>query len=207
MQGTTLPDAAPSALRSVRSINDLSDTWAKAMFANYIYNIDPLQHHHPNGYQIVQKINGRELDRFLFGMYENENYPLIPPNSHGFKSLSLLDNPIAHINIPPLYSGHSQNYDEVSLLQTSTVSQKGSIYEIRLGNNAQPFVFQRYTTPEQLGRSYALTLDNKVTRLYTSASFLDPSNINLLRTLLPNLEYIYKPSYADAIGTQSERQL
>jgi len=92
-------------------------------------------------------------------------------------------------------------------VQTSNISQKGSIYEVRFANIAQPFVFQRYTTPEQLGRSYALTLDNKVTRLYTSASFLDPSNIDLLRTLLPNVEYLYKPSYANAMGTQSERQL
>jgi hypothetical protein len=71
MQGTTIPDSTPSALRSVKSLRDLNEAGAKAIFANYVYSIDPLQHHHPNGYQIVQKINGRELDRFLFGMYEN----------------------------------------------------------------------------------------------------------------------------------------
>jgi hypothetical protein len=140
-------------------------------------------------------------------MYENENFSLIPPNSHGFKSLSLLNNPIALINIPPLYSGHRKDYDEVSLAQISHISEKGSIYEIRLTNKSQKYVFQRYTTAEQLGRYYALTLDNKVTRLYTSASFLDPSNIDLLRTIMPGLEYLYKPSYSDAKGYQSDRQL
>lgn len=203
MQGTTIPDAELMGLKSVRSLNDLGGAGPKAVFANYVYDIDPLQHHHPNGYQIVQKINGRELDRFLYGMYENENFPLIPPNSHGFKSLSLLDNPIGLISIPPLYSGHSKNYNEVSLVQVSHISEKGSIYEMRLANKAQPFAFQRYTTPEQLGRYYALTLDNKVTRLYTSVSFLDPANIDLLRTLLPGSEYLYKPSFSNAQGYQS----
>ena len=75
------------------------------VFANYVFSVDPLLHHHPCGYRIIDSVKGMEMDRFMYGMYPPERFPLIPTNSHGFKSLSLLDNPLAKISIPAIYFG------------------------------------------------------------------------------------------------------
>ena len=40
--------------------------------------------------------------------------------------------------------------------------------------------YRGYTSVAQIGRYYALNADDKITRLYTSVAFLDPSNIDLL---------------------------
>ncbi len=76
-----------------------------AVFANYVYNLDPLLYNHPCGYRIIDSVKGIEMDRYLYGMYEADRFPRIPTNSHGYLSLKLLDEPIAKINIPNVYSG------------------------------------------------------------------------------------------------------
>ncbi len=38
------------------------------IFADYVYKLAPLLVSHPGGYQIIDKIRGREVDRFIYGM-------------------------------------------------------------------------------------------------------------------------------------------
>ena len=45
------------------------------IFADYVYNITPLTTLHPAGYQIIQETEGREIDRFIYGMYRADNLP------------------------------------------------------------------------------------------------------------------------------------
>ena len=47
--------------------------------------------------------------------------------------------------------------------------------------NGEPFKFNRYREIAQLGRFYSVTLNNKITRLYTTVAFLVDENINFLR--------------------------
>ena len=43
-----------------------------------------------------------------------------------------------------------------------------------------PFEYVGYQDVHQLGRFFSLTLNKKVTRLYTSVGFLDPKNIDFV---------------------------
>jgi hypothetical protein len=152
------------------------------VFANYVYSIDPLLRNHPNGYRIIESVKGMDLDRFIYGMYPSERFPLVPPNSHSWKSLSLLGSPIAKLHIPALYAGLEDDITEVELPTVQMISDKCSIYELRLKKKEGRFEFKGYTSLRQVGRYYALTVDNKTTRLYTSVAFLDPRNIYFITT-------------------------
>lgn len=57
----------------------------------------PMKLNHPAGYQILNLVRNREIDRFIYGMYRAEKLPLLPASSHSKKSLALLGNPIAKI--------------------------------------------------------------------------------------------------------------
>lgn len=55
---------------------------------------------HPIGVDVIQSVANRDIDRYLYGMYSSEKHPEISPHSHSFRSLKLLDEPVAKIDIP-----------------------------------------------------------------------------------------------------------
>jgi hypothetical protein len=57
------------------------------------------------------------------------------------------------------------------------ISISGRIYEMHLSKKSGiPFLFNKYHTVNQLGRYHSITLNNEVTRLYTSVNFLIKNN-------------------------------
>ena len=38
------------------------------IFADYVYRLSPLLTSHPGGFRIINKVRGREVDRFLYGI-------------------------------------------------------------------------------------------------------------------------------------------
>jgi hypothetical protein len=79
------------------------------MFANYIYELWPIKKWHPAGYQIIESVKNKEIDRYVYGMYASEDLPEINLHSHTFRSLELLGNPIARLNIAPIFAGFTRN--------------------------------------------------------------------------------------------------
>lgn len=73
------------------------------IYNNYVYDATELINYHPGGKKVIQTILGREVDRFLYGMYSSELLPSIPPHSHSVGALSLLKEPVMKISIPPPY--------------------------------------------------------------------------------------------------------
>lgn len=65
------------------------------------------------------------------------------------------------------------------------VSEPGSIYELRLRLSVNKSVcFTGYTDKRQFGQYYTLTLNNSLTRLYTSVHCLQKRNLSLMETLI-----------------------
>ena len=60
---------------------------------------------HPGGYKVIELCKGREVDRFIYGMYSVELYPELAPFSHSVNSIKLAGFPIAKIVTPPTYEG------------------------------------------------------------------------------------------------------
>jgi hypothetical protein len=185
---------APKYSEAIPSIDSLAAVMKEhpiiGVFANYVYDLQPLLHNHPCGFRIVESVKGVDLDRFLYGMYSPDRFPRVPTNSHGFKSLSLLDAPIAKISIPAVYSGLEVDTTEVVLSSALLISRRSAIYELRLKKKTGRFVFNGYTSLKQLGRYYSLTADNKITRLYTTVGFLDPKNASFLNTELSSTNVV-----------------
>lgn len=70
------------------------------------------------------------------------------------------------------------------------------MYEVRLvPTNGKGFKCNGYSSVYQIGRYFVLNLDNKVSRLYITVSFLAPKNLEILDDLYfkPNNQVIYSP--------------
>ena len=148
------------------------------MFANYIYGISKLQRFHPCGYKIIENIKYRDFDRYLYGMYRTERDPIVPTNKHSLNVLDLLGEPVAKLNIPSIFKNLDRDYCDVTLSQITCISQKGQIYLVEFESEDMiPFEYRGYSKVEQLGRFYSLTLNKKITRLYTSVGFLHQRNL------------------------------
>lgn len=101
----------------IQGLDELNGSYY-IIFANYVYEMQPLSRHHPVGYQVIKTVKGRSVDRFLYGMYTSEKTPILPIHSHSLKSLALLDPPIARLVIPEVYD----HFDEV--LNVKITSEK-----------------------------------------------------------------------------------
>ena len=82
------------------------------IFANYVYDITPLEKFHPQGYRIIDSIKDRDFDRYMYGMFATERAPFVKPHAHSFRSFDMLEPPIAKISIEPLYQGLKENHNE-----------------------------------------------------------------------------------------------
>lgn len=70
------------------------------------------------------------------------------------------------------------------------------MYEVRLVSaSGKGFKCNGYSSVYQIGRYFVLNLDNKVSRLYITVSFLAPRNLEILEELYfrPNNQEIYSP--------------
>lgn len=84
-----------------------------------------------------------------------------------------MDDPIAKLDIPPTFDGFDAPEVECNIPQVQIVSEKGSIYQINLTRKeGAPFVFLKYRDIDQIGRYFSVSLNNNVTRLYTTVGFL-----------------------------------
>jgi hypothetical protein len=52
---------------------------------------------HPGGNRVIETVIGREVDRFLYGMYSSELLPELPPHSHSAHCLKLTGQPLAKL--------------------------------------------------------------------------------------------------------------
>lgn len=61
---------------SIGSINDVKKfTENYVIFANYVYDARNFEKYHPGGYRVIELVRGREVDRFIYGMYSVELFP------------------------------------------------------------------------------------------------------------------------------------
>jgi hypothetical protein len=88
--------------------------------------------HHPGGQKVINSIVGREVDRFLYGMYSSELVPEVLPNSHSTGALALLREPLIKIVTPCPYKGFHDSLVEVQVQFMNQVSKKNKIFVIGL---------------------------------------------------------------------------
>ena len=122
-------------------------------------------------------MKGREVDRFLYGIYSAELYPELAAYSHSAYSLQLIGQPIAKLVIPQTYNGFRDEINEGEIKYKNIVSEKTQIYSLGITLKYGNLKFLGYTDLRQLGQYYSFTIINKITRIYTTVNFLNASNI------------------------------
>lgn len=101
----------------------------------------------------------------------------MPIWSHSYKSFTLLDAPVARLQIPPTFEGLGIVEVECEPPVVRCICEKGRIYQINLRRKEGAFRFLGYTEVAQIGRYFSLSLNDKVTRLYTTVNFLVQENL------------------------------
>ena len=91
----------------VKSVRELNNDKSYIVFANNIYNIQPLRYNHPAGYQIASVLKNKEVDRYIYGSCVADELPDVRMWSHSYKSFTLMDNPVARLDIMPTFEGFS----------------------------------------------------------------------------------------------------
>ena len=92
--------------------------------------------------------------------------------------------PIAKLVAPPTYSGMNFEVNDGVIQFMKCISEKTQIFSIGIVQKYVPLVFLGYSDVRQLGQFYSLTIDNKITRLYTTVNFLSLANIQRMEDML-----------------------
>lgn len=92
-------------MQAIKSIKELDPEKSYVVFANFVYDAEPLKYHHPAGYQIVDMVKNRDVDRFIYGTEVAAELPEVPQWSHTYKSFTLMDAPVAKLTIEPTFQG------------------------------------------------------------------------------------------------------
>ena len=53
-------------IKSLKNLNIYSDNYF--IFANYVYSLSSILSDHPGGWQIIEAVRTREVDRFIYGV-------------------------------------------------------------------------------------------------------------------------------------------
>lgn len=75
-------------ISSMMELQEMKDPYV--IYNGYVYDARRLTVHHPGGQKVISSILGREVDRFLYGMYSSELVPEVPQHSHSTGALVLL---------------------------------------------------------------------------------------------------------------------
>ena len=106
------------------------------------------------------------------------------PFSHSGNAMRKIGNPIAKLVTPSTYSGIKYEVNDGNIKYMNCISLKTQIYSIGIVQGYMPLVFLGYSDPRQLGQYYSLTINKKITRLYTAVNFLSLANIRRMDIML-----------------------
>ena len=67
MEAKTIAPKYNDIKQKVKSVKELDQNKSYVVFANNIYDIQPLRYNHPAGYQIVEVLKNKEVDRYIYG--------------------------------------------------------------------------------------------------------------------------------------------
>lgn len=70
------------------------------IFADHVYNTEKFRHLHPGGKYIIDSLKGREIDRFIYGMYAPETLPNFSPFEHSQQIFKAIGPPEFKLNQP-----------------------------------------------------------------------------------------------------------
>ena len=108
--------------KSIQSIKELDHDRDYVVFANYVYDVAPLRRHHPAGFQIIQAVRNKEVDRYIYGSCSADELAEVPLHSHSAQSFALMNDPVAKIDIPPTFEGFDGSEAECMIPKAKLIS-------------------------------------------------------------------------------------
>lgn len=150
------------------------------MFNDKVYRI-PSDHFHPGGRKIIELVKGREVDRFVYGMFSPELLPGLERFEHPKKTLFVLDSPLYVLPSNPLCTLPESDFYLKSKIQITEDTKL--LYFEPFGGRIK---FQPLRSSVHLGQYYTMT-GFGMTRLYTCVLSQLRSNRRLCDRLVEEL--------------------
>ena len=67
LEGKHISPKYKEEVKAIKSVKELDQSQNYVTFANNVYDIKPLRYNHPAGYQIVEVLKNKEVDRYIYG--------------------------------------------------------------------------------------------------------------------------------------------
>lgn len=150
------------------------------VFDDKIYEL-PSEDFHPGGRQFTKHVNGREIDRFLYGMSNLEMHPELPAIEHPKTALGILGSPVGLIPPNPVVELPRENFHATS---QRIITNNLSLFYFECDSdhvNIKDIVNLRH-----LGQYFAISAFGK-TRLYSVVLSQTKSNRNLCDHIVTSL--------------------
>jgi hypothetical protein len=74
--------------------------------------------------------------------------------------------------------------NKVAIKKVSKQYKSSYMYITYIKSTYKKFIFKGYENLSQLGKYHAVTIDNKITRLYSAVNFLQQSNLELMSKIM-----------------------
>lgn len=138
---------------------------------------------HPGGYELINSVRGREVDRFIYGSEAVESVEKMRVHSHSAASIAMAGPPIGFLASTCPFNNMDE-INDVTLERCVLPCKSQQIYAPYLVSKSESFVYKGYEEVRQIGKYYAVTIIGKKTRLYTLVNFLHTSNLKLMSRII-----------------------
>lgn len=148
------------------------------VFDDKIYELPPYSDFHPGGRQIIKEANGRDIDRFLYGMSNLEMYPQLPAIEHPKNVLTMLGSPVGAI---PENTSIEVPHDSYHVVSQRAISPNLSLFY--LDPSQDKVNFKNIKDLRHIGQYFAVSAFGK-TRLYSLIVSMTKPNRNLCDSIV-----------------------
>ena len=146
------------------------------VFADYVYSLSEILHSHPGGFQIIDGIRGREVDRFLYGGEPLERLADEHKRvEHSRWALNLAGPPLAKFDRYNPYPGMA-DFNDCTVSGLKQLNKGSSVYFVELAGNGSQFQYAGFQSISQLGQYFTLSINSSKARLYTTVNCMNASN-------------------------------
>lgn len=100
--------------RLIKNMSEISHEHPTTfLYGNHVFDCSLMKDNHPAGYQLILESRNQCIDRYIYGMIGPESQPSIALHSHSIKSLEMLSNPIAKLQVPEQFLNFCEESQDV----------------------------------------------------------------------------------------------
>ena len=153
------------------------------VFGDYVWDLNRKLWVHPGGNRLIKLVRGREIDRFIYGMYTEETTTNLNPVEHSKNSMMAPGNPLFRISQTPVYKG-MPSVGSYYVNSIECYTKNNFILYLKSAEHELTFIPQ--TSISFIGHDDTISAFG-ITRLYTTIHSMNKNNRFYIEKLFQTL--------------------